>query len=143
VRRQLIDYFFLAGAVLRPANAFAAAPANANPTFPAAVRSLVNEPRSTAAPPSALDFYYRLELQQNSSPTQYFASVISTPEGLLSLMHSRMEIFNCFAELGPMLVGHRSCYQSGILHYIAQLNRPIAVHTFGGRGSPAVSSLAA
>jgi hypothetical protein len=42
-----------------------------------------------------------------------------------------------------MLAGNRSYYQSEILRYTVQLNRPIVIHTFGGRGSPLVSSVAA
>jgi hypothetical protein len=42
-----------------------------------------------------------------------------------------------------MLAGNRVCHQSWILRYTVQLNLPIAIHTFGGRGSPIVSFLAA
>jgi hypothetical protein len=50
---------------------------------------------------------------------------------------------NRFAELGLMLATNRVCHQGWILRYTVQLNRPIAIHTFGGRGSPIVSFLAA
>ena len=44
---------------------------------------------------------------------------------------------------GLMLAGNRVCHPGWILRYTVQLNRPIVIHTFGGRGSPIVSFLAA
>jgi hypothetical protein len=61
---------------------------------------------------------------------------------LTLLTLSTMEIIYCFAELAPMLARNRGYYQRGILRHTIQLNRPIAIHTFGGRGSPSVSSIA-
>jgi hypothetical protein len=42
-----------------------------------------------------------------------------------------------------MAVGNRGGYQSWILSYPVQLNGPVTIHAFGGRGSPVVSSAAA
>jgi len=42
-----------------------------------------------------------------------------------------------------ILVANRVCHQGWIPRYTVQLNRPIAIHTFGGRGSPIVSFPAA
>jgi hypothetical protein len=57
-------------------------------------------------------------------------------KGLILLRLSTMDIIYCSAELGPMLARDRRYYQRGILRHTVQLNRPIAIHAFGGRGSP-------
>ena len=40
-----------------------------------------------------------------------------------------------------MMAGNRGWYQSWILRYTVQLNGPVAIHTFGGRGSPSFQAL--
>jgi len=42
-----------------------------------------------------------------------------------------------------MSAEEQGCYQSWILRYTFQQNEPATIHTFGGRGSPILSFVAA